>query len=203
MPHDGVGAAAIADWLVDVEARELLVVHDHDADYGFAVGAMCVAAARDRGLTVRSRPIWDAGEPWAEDVRDAHAVLYVGVAGSGAVGLWRDLHAHDPGMWLLGTEGVAEAWLARELDPSAAERTRFFVAQRAPFALYGYEAMALVLDSISAGGSDRAAVARAARGTTDRDSILGCYSIDAEGHTTATAYGRLAVVDGALVWDEP
>ena len=27
------------------------------------------------------------------------------------------------------------------------------------------------------------------------------YSVDAEGHTTATAYGRLAVVDGALVWD--
>jgi branched-chain amino acid transport system substrate-binding protein len=32
MPHDGVGARAIADWLVDVRARELLIVHDHDAD---------------------------------------------------------------------------------------------------------------------------------------------------------------------------
>ena len=89
------------------------------------------------------------------------------------------------------------------MDASAAERTRFFVAQRAPFALYGYEAMALVLDAIAAEGGDRAAVTRAARGTKDRDSILGRYSIDAEGHTTTTAYGRLAVVDGALVWDEP
>jgi branched-chain amino acid transport system substrate-binding protein len=67
-------------------------------------------------------------------------------------------------------------------------------------ACYGYEAMALVLDTIAAGG-DRAATLRAARGTRDRDSVLGRYSIDAEGHTTSTAYGRLAVVDGALVWD--
>jgi hypothetical protein len=38
-------------------------------------------------------------------------------------------------------------------------------------------------------------------GTRDRDSVLGRYAIDAEGHTTSTAYGRLAVVDGALAWD--
>lgn len=61
--------------------------------------------------------------------------------------------------------------------------------------------MALVLDAIAAGGGDRAAITRAARTTRDRDSILGRYSIDAEGHTTSTAYGRLAVVDGALAWD--
>ena len=202
-PHDGVGARAIADWLVHVGAREVLIVHDHDADYGVAVGEMCDAAARERGLTVRTRPIWNHDEPWKEDVGDADAVLYVGVAGSGALGLWRDLHEHDPDMWLLGSEGVAQDWLAEGMDPSAGERTRFFVAQRAPFTLYGYEAMCLVLDAIAAGGDDRAAVARAARATRDRDSILGRYSIDEEGHTTTTAYGLLAVVDGALVWDEP
>jgi len=42
---------------------------------------------------------------------------------------------------------------------------------------------------------------RAARATRDRDGVIGRYSIDADGHTTATAYGRLAVVDGALAWD--
>ena len=68
-------------------------------------------------------------------------------------------------------------------------------------AFYGYEAMALVLDAIAAGAGDRAATVRAARATRDRDSVLGRYSVDAEGHTTSTAYGRLAVVDGALVWD--
>jgi branched-chain amino acid transport system substrate-binding protein len=201
MPHDGVGARAMADWLVEGAVRELLVVHDHDEGYGVPVGGMCVEAASERGLIVRSRPVWNYDEAAADDIGDAQAVLYVGVAGSGAVGLWRELHAVDPAMWLLGSEGVAESWLASELEPSAAERTRFFVAQRASFDFYGFEAMALILDSIEQGGDDRAAIVRAARTTRDRDSILGRYSIDDRGHTTTTAYGRLAVVDGQLVWD--
>jgi len=58
---------------------------------------------------------------------------------------------------------VAAPWLARELSPSAARRTRFFVSARLPIAFYGCEAMALVLDAIAAGDGERAAVTRAAR----------------------------------------
>ncbi|MEA2420183.1 MAG: branched-chain amino acid transport system substrate-binding protein, partial [Thermoleophilaceae bacterium] len=195
-PHDGVGAEAIADWLVERDVGDLLVVHDHDDGYGVPVGRMCADAARERGIAVRSQPVWDE-TPTAVA---AEALLYVGVAGSGAVALWRDLHLLDPAMWLLGSEGVAADWLARELEPPAAERTRFFVAPRGPWGFYGYEAMALILDAIAQAG-DRAGVVALARGTRDRDSIFGRYSIDADGHTTSTAYGRLAVVDGELVWD--
>ena len=42
---------------------------------------------------------------------------------------------------------------------------------------------------------------RAARATRDRESIVGRYSIDDDGHTTTTAYGRLAVIGGDMVWD--
>jgi branched-chain amino acid transport system substrate-binding protein len=153
MPHDGVGAAAIADWLVDTGVEELLVVHDHDPWYGVPVGGMCADAARAGGLAARSRPIWDHDEDRAGDIAGAGAVLYVGVAGSGAVQLWQDLHTANPDLWLLGTEGVAAAWVAEAMSASAA----------------------------------------------DRDSLLGRYSLDAEGHTTMTAYGRLAVIDGELV----
>lgn len=201
MPHDGVGARAIADWLVETGVGELLVVHDHDLDYGVSVGRMCLEAARERGLAVRSRPVWNHDEEAAPDLAGANAVLYVGVAGSGAVGMWHDLHAQRPDLWLLGTEGVAEEWLARELEPAAAERTRFFLAQRAPFAFYGFEAASLILDAIADAHGDRATVVSVARGTRDRDSILGRYSIDEDGHTTMTAYGRLAVAGGELVWD--
>jgi hypothetical protein len=201
MPNDSVGARAIAGWLVEAGVRQLLVVHDHDDGYGIPVGRMCVEAARERGVDVRSRPVWNHEESMDDDVNDAQAVLYVGVAGSGAVGLWRELHAINARMWLLGTDGVAAPWLARELSASAAERTRFFGAQRAPWGFYGFEAMALILDAIATGQGDRADIVRAARSTRDRGSVLGRYSVDEHGHTTCTAYGRLAVADGELVWD--
>jgi branched-chain amino acid transport system substrate-binding protein len=198
-PHDGVGARAIAEWAVGAGVRSLLVVHDHDDGYGVPVGEMCVAAARERGVPVRSRPVWDHDERAADELGDADAVLYAGVAGAGAAGLWRELHAANPRLWLLGTDGVARAGFAAELPPEVAARTRLFVPFRAPLAFYGFEAMALILDALGAG--DRAAVVRAARATRDRDSILGRYSLDADGLTTSTAYGRLAVAGGELVWD--
>jgi branched-chain amino acid transport system substrate-binding protein len=55
------------------------------------------------------------------------------------------------------------------------------------YAAYGYEAMAVVLDSIRRAGGDgasRQAVIDAFFGTTDRSSILGTYSIDPVGNTT-------------------
>jgi branched-chain amino acid transport system substrate-binding protein len=198
-PDDRMGAAAIADWLVEAGAGEVLIVHDHDEGYGVPVAQMCLEAASERGLAARARPVWDCAGEAAGDLGQAAAVLYVGMAGSGAVGLWHELHAADPQLWLLGSEGVAQAWLAEALEPGAAERSRFFVAQRAPFGFYGYAAMELILDALPAG--DREAVAAAARENRDRDSVLGRYSLDSAGLTTNPAYGRLAVVDGQLVWD--
>lgn len=199
MPHDGVGARAIADWLVASGVSRLLVVHDHDPGYGVPVGARCIEAALDRGVGVRSRPIWNHDEAWEGDIAGAEALLYVGVAGSGAVQMWKELHNADPELWLLGTEGVAEPWLAEAISPSAAARTRFFLARRAPMGFYGYEAMALIIDAIAEGGGDRERAVLAARATTNRDSILGRYSLDEEGHTTTAAYGQLVVVGGELV----
>jgi hypothetical protein len=153
------------------------------------------------GLRARIRPVWEHDEAMADDLGDAGAVLYVGVAGSGAVAMFDELHALRPDLWLLGSDGIAVPWLARELRPGAAARMRLFVAQRANFAVYGLEAMSLILDSIAAGGGDRAATVAVARATTDRRSPLGRYSIDAGGLATTTAYGRLAIAGGELVWD--
>jgi branched-chain amino acid transport system substrate-binding protein len=197
-PHDGVGARAIAAWVESKGVERLLVVHDRDFGYGVPVGTMSAQAARERGVSVDARPVWNHDETM--EIADAQAVLYVGVAGSGAVGMWRDLHRLEPSLWLLGSEGVADERLVRELDGAVAERTRFFVAQRAPIGFYGYEAMALILSSL---GPDREATVRAARATRERESVLGRYSIDPEGHTSSTAYGCLAVRDGQMVWAEP
>ena len=66
------------------------------------------------------------------------------------------------------------------------------------WAAYGYEAMALVLDSIERADDplDRASVRDAFFATTDRESILGTYSIDEVGDTTLGAVGAYEVSDG-------
>jgi branched-chain amino acid transport system substrate-binding protein len=68
-----------------------------------------------------------------------------------------------------------------------------------PYAAYGYEAMAVVLDSIRRAGDsgdDRDAVIDAFFDTTDRASILGTYSIDEVGNTTLNRLAGYEVVKG-------
>lgn len=65
-------------------------------------------------------------------------------------------------------------------------------------AAYGYEAMSLVLDSIERAEDplDRGAVVDAFFATTDRESILGTYSIDDVGNTTLGSLGAYEIVKG-------
>jgi hypothetical protein len=200
MPDDRALARGIARWAAGA-LRSVLVVHDHDDGYGVPVGGMCLGALREAGVDTRAHPVWDDDTAVGGDVAGVDAVLYAGVAGSGAVALWGDLHRHDPALWLLATDGLAVDWFARELDPGAAARTRLLTAQRAPWGFYGYEAATLILDAVAAGGTNRPAVVERARRMRDRDSALGRYSIDENGLTTGPADGRLAVVEGEIVWD--
>jgi branched-chain amino acid transport system substrate-binding protein len=78
-----------------------------------------------------------------------------------------------------------------QLPPAGQEFVDRFRAEygRDPggYAAYGYEAMAVVLDAVERageGGTDREAVIDAFLDTSDRDSVLGNYSIDEVGDTT-------------------
>ena len=58
-----------------------------------------------------------------------------------------------------------------------------------PYGIYGYETMALALDVLKRAGdkaNDRAEVVKALFATKDRESVLGTYSIDANGDTSLT-----------------
>ena len=74
------------------------------------------------------------------------------------------------------------------------------VAQPDPYAIYGYETMALALATLEAVGdkaNDREAVrAQLLENTKDRESALGVYSIDENGDTTLTDYGLYTIKDG-------
>jgi branched-chain amino acid transport system substrate-binding protein len=133
----------------------------------------------------------------------------------------------DPtyGDWKSARKAVAPRFRCAiaELEPSAfGERGRKFFADysarygdKRPFpdAIYGYESMALLLDSLQratqSGGSPyqdplaevtRERVVAALFATRNRDSVLGTYSIDANGDTTRTDYGLYRISGKRLVF---
>jgi branched-chain amino acid transport system substrate-binding protein len=81
---------------------------------------------------------------------------------------------------------------------------KYHVPSPDPYAIYGYETMAVLLDSIkraSASGTlTRQAVVNALFQTKNRNSILGKYSLDAEGDTSLTAYGVYGVKNKKLTF---
>ncbi len=71
------------------------------------------------------------------------------------------------------------------------------------YALYGYEAMTVVLDAIrssGARGNDRETVIDRVFATKNRNSVLGRYSVEPDGETTLSQYGVDRVSDGRPVF---
>ena len=84
-------------------------------------------------------------------------------------------------------------------------QTKYKVEQPNTYAIYGYEAMDLVLDSIEAAGdkgNDRQAVIdQVLKNTKGRESVIGSYDIDANGDTSLTDYGLYKIENGKLAFD--
>lgn len=101
------------------------------------------------------------------------------------------------------------------LDPKAfgPEGKKFFkdyaakynVASPDPYAIYGYETMALMLDAVkrasAAGSLTRQSVVDQVFATKNRTSVLGTYSIDKNGDTSLTDYGLYKIANGKLTFD--
>jgi branched-chain amino acid transport system substrate-binding protein len=85
-----------------------------------------------------------------------------------------------------------------------AYRARYKTAKPDPYAIDGYEAMSLVLDSMrraadaNGGKVSRAGIVNAVLGTKNRKSVLGTYSIDSNGDTTLSDYSLYRVIGGRL-----
>jgi branched-chain amino acid transport system substrate-binding protein len=166
----------------------------------------------------------------AAAAQSADCVVFAGSTPSNAVQLFRDFAAGLPEAALFGPDGVAESAFTDPeqggIPASAARRTfitaptlspahygplgqAFFEDYRReygdrspePYAIYGYEAMSLVLDAIERAGErgdECEAVLEQLMETQDRSSVLGTYSIDPRGDTTLTDYGVYRITDGQL-----
>jgi branched-chain amino acid transport system substrate-binding protein len=163
----------------------------------------------------------------------ADCVLETGEIEQNGVQLMKDVAAADKGVKLYGADGIClnasadptkgiPASLAGQfkctiatLDPKTfgPEGKKFFkdyakaynTPHPDPYAVYGYESMSLLLDSVqkaSASGSlTRQKVTDAVFSTKNRNSVLGTYSIDKNGDTTLTDYGLYKIVGKTLTFD--
>jgi branched-chain amino acid transport system substrate-binding protein len=156
----------------------------------------------------------------------AQAVFLAGEAGAGTAALWRQLHNADPRLLLLGSSDmVSESFTAHVGSaaestylttpllpvgqyPFSAERVlreyrRIFGGEAGPECLYGYEAMTVVLDAIrdaGARGNDRRTVTDLFLATKSRSSVIGPYSMEADGESTVSRYGVDRVRGGRPVF---
>ena len=74
-----------------------------------------------------------------------------------------------------------------------------------PYAIFGYETMSLILDSIKRAGDEgnsRDKVLEALFNTENRKSVLGTYSIDDNGDTTLSDYGVYSIDGGELAFEK-
>jgi branched-chain amino acid transport system substrate-binding protein len=164
----------------------------------------------------------------------AECFVFSGITANGAVQLYKDVAAALPDAKLYGPDGVAESGFSDPAEggipENVASRVKVTVATLSPdqyppegqkffedfkaeygednpdpYAIYGYEAMRLVLDTCEKIGpdcSDRQALIDALFQTKGRQSVLGTYDIDENGDTTLTDYGVYTIKGGELQFDE-
>jgi len=109
------------------------------------------------------------------------------------------LHQMDSAIFLATSAAEDPSQLPADGQRFLREFRGRFHRDPGPYAAYGYEAMAVVLDSIRRAGDSgdqRDAVIDAFFDTTDRQSILGTYSIDDVGNTTLDRLAGYRVVNG-------
>jgi len=164
--------------------------------------------------------------------------VWAGVTGENGVQVYKDVAAAAPDAKLYGPDGVTEeaftnpkkggvpasvgaklkltvATLGVDELPKAAPilekfKAKYNVESVDPYAIYGYETMALALDAIKRAEADlggdikdaRAAVIEQLYATVDRDSVIGTYSIDENGDTTLSDYGLYVVKDGIPTFEK-
>jgi branched-chain amino acid transport system substrate-binding protein len=232
MPADPVQAAAQVQLMQALKVERVYVLNDEDP-FQAPLAQLVAGDAEKAGLKVLGNDGVNTtdGTEFAAEVQKvsqsgAQAVFFSGGTPPSVVTLWRELHSADPHLLLLGPSTMVNATFATQIGqaaqdtylstpllpttmyPASAQRlfadySRRFHEPPTPDALYGYEAMSVVLAAIrraGAQGNNRQAVIDQLFATKNRDSVLGRYSIQPSGDTTLSRYGVDRIVGGQLVF---
>jgi branched-chain amino acid transport system substrate-binding protein len=154
----------------------------------------------------------------------ADCFFFSGIVSNGAVQITKDVHAAIPTAKVFGPDGVctdtytsqAKGGVPTSLYPLtqctvatqdlaaypggkdflAAYKAKYGVSNPDPYAIYGYEAMQLGLQTIAtlgANGNSKSDVLKALFAIKSRKSVLGTYGFDKNGDTTLKSYGLYKV----------
>ena len=231
-PGDTVQAAAQVALMRRLGVHKLYVVADQDP-FDTPLAAIVQSDAEHAGIKVVGEDTITIapGSSFSGEVKKisesgAQAVFVSATATEEAAELWRELHAAAPHLSLLASATMNNSVFTAHLQaaesatfigspvlpihlyPLSARRVlseyrRHFATAGEAYALYGYEAMSVVLASIRAAGNngdDRQAVIDKFFATHERDSVLGVYSMQPNGETTLSTYAIDRLVNGAPVF---
>jgi branched-chain amino acid transport system substrate-binding protein len=234
VPADHIQGAAQVSYQKDNGCKKTYLLNDKEV-YGSGLVKNVVAAAKTQGLAIAGNTGIDPKaanyRSLATSIKatGADCVFFGGITDNNGVQLFKDLHAAMPTAKLFGPDGVAETAFTSKLGSSVEKVTyitnptldpklypasgqEFFKNYKAKYgadpeayAIYGYEAMGVMLEAIKnagAKGNDKQAVIDAFFKIKNRESVLGTYSIDENGDTTLSDYGGDRVVGGKLVFDK-
>jgi len=234
VPADHIQAAAQVQYQKDQGCKATYILNDKEV-YGKGIADQVASLGAKQGLQIKGNDGIDtkaanfralAGKIKASG---ADCFFFGGITQNKGVQVFKDVAAANPTIKLFGPDGVAESAFSTKLGSDVEKRTwitnptldpklypasaqQFFQKFKAkygvdpqPYAIYGYEAMSVVLEAIKragAKGNDRAAVVKSFFETKGRDSVLGKYDIDENGDTTLSDYGGDKVEGGKLVFDK-
>ncbi len=228
VPSDSVQAAADLEAMKGAGCRKVAVSSSGDA-YGAEFAALLEADKGAYGVTIASSSSLDTSagnlHGYATGVKSqgADCVFFAATASPSAVAVTEAVNSVLPKVKLFGPDQMCVgAWTA-DVPASIAARIectmpvlsigsypgghRFLRDYKAkygdpnpnPYAIYGYEAMKLGLDTIARlgpAGNDKLAVLKALFAIRSRDSVLGTYGFDSNGDTTLRSYGLYRVGPG-------
>ena len=227
-PSDAVQAKATLAYMQEESARRIVIASDGGV-YGEGLARDVAREAAASGIKVVDRVAIGTAGAKAAAARKPQALFVAANTSPATVSFLRSFIRLDPEARLFLPDALSEPSTLQALGdaqprtyvttfvlppsyygPRGVRFTERFRARfkraPSPFALYGYEAMTLVLDAIGSLPADaglatvgeRGFVARRVAATTDRAGVIGSYSVTATGDTTTDIYGAFRVEDGRL-----
>ena len=228
VPNDLLQAETMLEQIRATGAERLAVLYDSEIYGRELAGEIVARARRDGPAPVGSEEYSgrvDDMPDIARSVADSRpdAVVFAGVAGPGMGRLLAAIDRDMPGIPVFGTSGMlvrdrpipAAPWKVEAYSPfkppSELPRSGRRLLRRLrklegpyvarPEAVYGYEAMRLVLDAIAEAGPDRRRVIAAALAIRTRRSKLGVYEVRATGDVDGERFALYGLRNGRFEFE--